>query len=78
MAQPLCFKPGGEPQVLLTRLVSKVVIDVWKPLHGQEFKVREPREPSSFACEGEMGKPFPGRRFAVREPCVPESLVCEK
>eukprot|EP00971_Amphidinium_carterae_P161213 3196578-Amphidinium_carterae.1 len=66
MAQPLFLKPGGEPQVFLTRLVSYIVIEVGKPLYGQRFEVLETLEPSLFACEGEVGKPFPSRRFTDR------------
>eukprot|EP00971_Amphidinium_carterae_P105804 2095328-Amphidinium_carterae.1 len=85
MAQPFFLKPGGEPLVLLTRLVSYIVIEVGKRLYGQggsgevgkpfpvrRFADREPSVPELFACEREVVKPFPGRRCEVITPTVPE------
>eukprot|EP00971_Amphidinium_carterae_P008135 160868-Amphidinium_carterae.1 len=70
MAQLFCLKPGVEPQVLLTRLVSYIVFEGGKPLYGRGFEDLEPPEPSSFAGEREVRKPFPGRAQIARRLCL--------
>eukprot|EP00971_Amphidinium_carterae_P291899 5794225-Amphidinium_carterae.1 len=68
MAQPFFLKPGGEPQVLLTRLVSYILIEVGKPLYGQGFEVLAFLSLFCLLVKGKWGNHFPagGSQIAGR------------